>query len=1173
MKEDWKQRLNCMKHIATYFLKIVVGLFFVICIFQQEGYALSFTSGNIKYETNADGTSVSVIENRSSSAMVVRSLYSGDISIPANVTYSGKTYKVTEIGADAFQNAPNLTSISFPSTIRKFNSNCFKSTYVPTVGIPDIEWWLNMEVSGIYASPFTYKMTKLMVGGKETTELVIPDGTKEIPAWRFASFASIKSIKLPSSLTKIGDYSMQGMPLVTELEIGPNVTYIGNAAFRYYDSLKTLVLDCGIIGINSDCFRECDGLEKVIIKPHPSVDKFYIDKSAFYNCKSLKDVVLPNNLSGIGNQSFAYCTSLESLNVPQNVTSIKEEAFKDCKALKSVIFEGISASSTLQIDDTAFGGSGIVNIGLNRTIEGASFKNCETLETVTIGNGAIEIPESCFEGCINLADVSIAKCVMKIGSRAFYNCGKLSVNLGDTGIETIGGQAFYNCQNLSSDLVFPSTIKEIGDDAFKMVKTIKTVEFLPGSDVVTIKTNNPNSNTHLFGSSVLETVKIGRDIQYYDGCSPWGSQKSLTTVVLSEGVTQLGESCFSGCSALESISLPSTLVSIGRYCFGQTGIKELTIPESVSRVDMGFVRYAAKLTNIYAFCGGQAFTSTSFDNCGKSVILWGVPTNYINLRDSYSALVKVGMYGYGIISDEIVKMGSYSFNVSPMTGVDLTQVNYLIGNKLDGSTIGCSAGVTEFMGLTPSTTYDLKIFFDYGAHHYEYIIPFKTLDAKIVANLLSSTQTTLTIGVSSDNDGSYKVQEYGFIYGDKKYKYSGDGIKLDKLKVNTSYKVIPYMKVNGYVLNGNSISLKTESIYINISESNKYPTTMTVMATWNAGDAKVDKFYFTYAGKDYNDINNIQVSGLDPNTSYTLRFSVVSDGVVIQSSRSFKTSDLVLVTNPSETISDNCAIISAKTNISDYETGTGFEWRRYDAPEEMPSVQAPCRAVNGSLAGKLNGLSKSTYYKFRPFYKSASEKFYYGEWVAFITADAYVYFEPLVYCYAPTDISGNAVVLTGYIVPGSEQILKCGFQYKLVDAVEWITVECSSDDMSTKIYNLLPNVEYEFRMFVETSKEITYSQKDTFHTLNVSGIDSVTLIDENIDLKIKNSNELSVKINGGGDIAEMFIFDMTGCLEQSCTVLADGNWHDVEINGGNNGMKLLLITTNQGRYSKKILFK
>ena len=45
------------------------------------------------------------------------------------------------------------------------------------------------------------------------------------------------------------------------------------------------------------------------------------------------------------------------------------------------------------------------------------------------------------------------------------------------------------------------------------------------------------------------------------------------------------------------------------------------------------------------------------------------------------------MYGYGIISDEIVKMGSYSFNVSPMTGVDLTQVNYLIGNKLDGSTL------------------------------------------------------------------------------------------------------------------------------------------------------------------------------------------------------------------------------------------------------------------------------------------------------------------------------------------------------------------------------------------------------------------------------------------------------------------------------------------------------
>lgn len=52
--------------------------------------------------------------------------------------------------------------------------------------------------------------------------------------------------------------------------------------------------------------------------------------------------------------------------------------------------------------------------------------------------------------------------------------------------------------------------------------------------------------------------------------------------------------------------------------------------------------------------------------------------------------------------------------------------------------------------------------------------------------------------------------------------------------------------------------------------------------------------------------------------------------------------------------------------------------------------------VDGVLTGALRNLSASTYYKYRPYYTSASGQTYYGEWLAFGTATAYVHFDPTV---------------------------------------------------------------------------------------------------------------------------------------------------------------------------------
>ena len=127
-------------------------------------------------------------------------------------------------------------------------------------------------------------------------------------------------------------------------------------------------------------------------------------------------------------------------------------------------------------------------------------------------------------------------------------------------------------------------------------------------------------------------------------------------------------------------------------------------------------------------------------------------------------------------------------------------------------------------------------------------------------------------------------------------------------------------------------------------------------------------------------------------------------------------------------MSNTCAIIAAECNISENETGCGFEWRRYDAPDLVPSTFSPCFVADSMLAGRLEGLSANTYYKYRPYYRSASGTYYYGEWIAFGTADAYVYFEPIVYTAAP-EIKGTAVCLRGQALAGSEPVVRQGFEY------------------------------------------------------------------------------------------------------------------------------------------------
>ena len=185
--------------------------------------------------------------------------------------------------------------------------------------------------------------------------------------------------------------------------------------------------------------------------------------------------------------------------------------------------------------------------------------------------------------------------------------------------------------------------------------------------------------------------------------------------------------------------------------------------------------------------------------------------------------------------------------------------------------------------------------------------------------------------------------------------------------------------------------------------------------------------------------------------------------------------------------------------MDEEETGGGFEWRRYDAPELVPSTFVACPVDNGRLESRLKDLSPGRYYKYRPYYEDAAGERTYGEWSAFGTSDTYVYIAPVVRTDTPTDVTSTSAELHGYVLAGSDDIMEQGFEYCALTqprtvAAEGERINVDGQRMRVLLDNLLPGTSYSVRSFITTTKGNVYGDEMVFTTVDdpQSVIDSVT---------------------------------------------------------------------------------
>lgn len=995
------------------------------------------------------------------------------------------------------------------------------------------------------------------------------------------------------------DNNLNGIVYVPEEVQYGSTTYkvTGIGCFENNKDIREISLPGTIKNIANWTFYNCSNLQTVKLGEGIS----YVSFRMFDNCTALKNVSLPNSLQKIGSYAFYGCSSLTSVNIPSSVTTIGDCCFNGCDKLSTI---KVSPANPYFSTD----GKAIFN------------KDKTVLYTA-----------------IPVTSYNIPSTVRKLGFSAFNDQKDMTSATLPEGLVSIDSYAFSGCSKLEH-LVIPSTVDSIGNHAFNGCSALQQINIPQGikklADAVLSGT----------GIKTLDIPSSVNDI----GMAAFSNCESLQSIKLPKGLTVLNASLFYGCKQLSDIQIPSTVKTIGYKAFCgcdslqnimfEDGVSDLVIEqyafENCKNINRLVITSGIKKTEYGAFNDAHinklVITTThprSFyeyyllsDNTIKTIY---APASDLSIIKKLKSSTLIPIDAIYVASDITIGSRSIVFKLvknEEFSGLDELPVNTYPCVKIGNKEIEADEnGRYVHAGLAPDC-------------EFTYTISAKDSQGENVGSAYSFTKKTASLFKSFTlNSGQTYVEssnirlnvdpemeqpdECRFVYGYDGYSYT----KSCDLKYSDEVQSIKFtgfwpstiVYLNYQELKGGKVTYSKEyhiwmkDMGLSAEFGKITPTTYTMTGSRDMTyhDAEVVDEGWTLDRKTITQHGStLHVTGCEPESYVNAGYAVmVKNGsethlYYYYPSKSMQLPALTLETvAEAKATSNTVALICATTNIDDEETNTGFEWRRYDAPDLVPSSKANCSVVDGVMTGALRNLSANTYYKFRPFYKAESGKTWYGEWSAFGTADAYVYFDPTVRTYAVVCHDENSATVSGFIIAGSDDIKEQGFEYwKRDDAYTTAkhttattddnthqTVVATGQRMSAVLQNLEPSTTYIVRAYVTTEHGTTYGEEQIFSTPHSTAIGEVELDEAYSDhlaakvTKVGN-NELQLAICGTARPVAIRLTAVSG-MQMAATTLdssLESTRHAcLRTNRLQPGIYLLHVTDGQDAQTIRIAIK
>jgi hypothetical protein len=344
------------------------------------------------------------------------------------------------------------------------------------------------------------------------------------------------------------------------------------------------------------------------------------------------DAVIAEGTTTIADNAFYQCSTIESVTFPSSLVSVGMFAFKDSTLTQVTMNDGLES-----IGMYAFAGTQLVSVevpGNCSVIALSAFLGCTQLEQVILGEGVTTIGVNAFYGDMSLKNVSLPSTLTGILDYAFaYTGGDDSEIVIPGSCTSIGPYAFWH--STYSSVVLLDGILSIGNYAFssssvsyvqfpESLETLGTFAFCETELTAALLFENLTSvGVSALCSSVVDNVVVSAPTSVYElllaaNCSvSTPSPSSVPTLapvcidcstcpsnaVIAEGTTSIADYAFYQCSTVESVTFPSSLVSVGMFAFKDSTLTQVTMNDGLESIGM------------YAFAGTQLVSVEVPGNC------------------------------------------------------------------------------------------------------------------------------------------------------------------------------------------------------------------------------------------------------------------------------------------------------------------------------------------------------------------------------------------------------------------------------------------------------------------------------------------------------------------------------------------------------------------------------
>ncbi len=493
---------------------------------------------------------------------------------------------------------------------------------------------------------YYYGKTLESISRNSLETLDFADGITHIGNYlMYPGSSSLKTVRIPESVTTIGDRSFYGCTTLTGVTLHEGLVSLGNYAFYNCDSLTGITIPKSMETIGSHAFFDCSGMVELTI-PDTTVK---LGSYCFGNCKGLRTVTLPVDYDFTNNpfsasSSTDHTNSVTTIHYTFGQNGVMTDRVGNTNTILSYnrTLEYASRNSIQSIDFEDgithvanylfYPGSGsLTEIKLPdsmQTIGSHAFNGCTALSDIDFNDGLVSLGDYAFNGCKAFPALpEFPDSLTTLGAYAFADCDGLQELTIPAGVATIGQRAFYGCDNLVA-LTIPDIKLSIGSYAFGNCKGLRTVT-LPvdydtsgnpfGSSYSSEYTDGVTTIHYTVGQTGVMTDRVGNTNSTisYNRTLEYASRNSIQSIDFADGITHVGNYlCYPGSPSLTQVKLPDSMQTIGSHAFyGCTAMSDIAFNDGlVSLGDyalygcIGFTALPAfpeSLTTIggYAFSG------------------------------------------------------------------------------------------------------------------------------------------------------------------------------------------------------------------------------------------------------------------------------------------------------------------------------------------------------------------------------------------------------------------------------------------------------------------------------------------------------------------------------------------------------------------------------------------